>query len=370
MSAAQRVAIIGGGAAGAVAATHLLREPRERGALEIELIDRTGTFGAGVAYGTEDPLHVLNVPAVRMGAIHGHPEHFHEWLAERGEPVAEEAFLPRGRYATYLRDLLTTAEREATDARLRRHGGEVVAIAEQVGDAAPLELTFADGERLAADRVVLALGPLSGGDPIRVPAGAEGLRPLRRRSLGAGSARRGASRPPGADRRHRPLDGRHRPLAGRRGGRAADPLGLPPRPGAAPPPPRPDQPAPLPHPDRERPPRADGRRRLRPDLPRRAAGRRLARRDRLDAAGHAGALEEPAAGGQTPLPERVPAALGRAPVPHGAGGGGPLRRLVYERSADHRSRTRSSRSSRTASGSASTCAPPARAISTRSRSTG
>jgi uncharacterized NAD(P)/FAD-binding protein YdhS len=169
MSAAQRVAIIGGGAAGAVAATHLLREPRERGALEIELIDRTGTFGAGVAYGTEDPLHVLNVPAVRMGAIHGHPEHFHEWLAERGEPVAEEAFLSRGKYATYLRDLLTTAEREATDARLRRHGGEVVAIAEQVGDAAPLEVTFADGERLAADRVVLALGPLSGGDPIRVP---------------------------------------------------------------------------------------------------------------------------------------------------------------------------------------------------------
>ena len=36
---------------------------------------------------------------------------------------------------------------------------------------------------------------------------------------------------------------------------------------------------------------ADRRRRLRPDLPRRPAGRRLARRDRLDAAGHAGALE-------------------------------------------------------------------------------
>jgi uncharacterized NAD(P)/FAD-binding protein YdhS len=167
----QRVAIVGGGAAGALAAVHLLREPRERGGLEIELIDRTGAFGAGVAYGTEDPLHLLNVPAVRMGAIHGHPEHFHEWLAERGEPVAEEAFLPRGLYATYIRDLLARAEREASGARLRRRGGEVVAIAEQHGPGvAPLELTFADGERLSADRLILALGPLGAGDPIRVPA--------------------------------------------------------------------------------------------------------------------------------------------------------------------------------------------------------
>jgi uncharacterized NAD(P)/FAD-binding protein YdhS len=166
----QRIAIVGGGAAGALAAVHLLREPRNRGSLEIELIDRTGTFGAGVAYGTDDPLHLLNVPAVRMGAIHGHPEHFHEWLAKRGEPVAEEAFLPRGLYATYIRDLLAQAEREAVDARLRRRAGEVTSIAELAGPAvAPLELTFADGERLEADRVILALGPLSAGDPIRVP---------------------------------------------------------------------------------------------------------------------------------------------------------------------------------------------------------
>jgi uncharacterized NAD(P)/FAD-binding protein YdhS len=166
----QRVAIVGGGAAGALAAVHLLREPRDRGALEIDLIDRTGGFGAGVAYGTTDPLHLLNVPAVRMGAIHGRPEDFHQWLAGRGEPAAVEAFLPRGLYATYLRDLLASAEREATDARLRRHHGEVTAIAELHGAGAPLELTLADGERIEADRAILALGPLGAGDPIRVPA--------------------------------------------------------------------------------------------------------------------------------------------------------------------------------------------------------
>jgi uncharacterized NAD(P)/FAD-binding protein YdhS len=169
-AAAQRVAIVGGGAAGALAAVHLLREPRERGALEIDLIDRTGSFGAGVAYGTQDPLHVLNVPAERMGAITGHPEHFHEWLADRGEPADEAAFLPRGLYATYIRDLLASAERESAEARLRRHCGEVVSIVEHHGAAtAPLELTLGDGERTWADRVILALGPLGAGDPIRVP---------------------------------------------------------------------------------------------------------------------------------------------------------------------------------------------------------
>ncbi len=169
-SQTQRIAIVGGGAAGALAAVHLLREHRERGALEIDLIDRTGTFGAGVAYGTRDPLHLLNVPAVRMGGISGHPEHFHEWLAARGEAVPEATFLPRGLYATYLRDLLASAEREATDARLTRRQGEVTSIAHQMGNAgAPLELTLAGGERIAADRVVLCLGPLQSGDPITVP---------------------------------------------------------------------------------------------------------------------------------------------------------------------------------------------------------
>jgi uncharacterized NAD(P)/FAD-binding protein YdhS len=170
MSPAQRIAIVGGGAAGALAAIHLLGEPRERGTLEIELIDRTGSFGSGVAYSTADPLHLLNVPTVRMGAIAGHPEHFHEWLTNRGELVAEESFMPRGVYGTYLRDLLSRAERNAVGARLRRRGGEVSSIVERAGEVdAPLELTLADGEQVEADKVVLALGPLAGTDPIDVP---------------------------------------------------------------------------------------------------------------------------------------------------------------------------------------------------------
>jgi 3,4-dihydroxy-2-butanone 4-phosphate synthase len=171
---AERVAIVGGGASGTVAAAHLLREPREH-ALEVWLIDRDGQIGRGVAYGTTDPLHLLNVPAVRMGAVSGHPEHFHEWLLATGHDEPEEAFMTRGLYGDYLLALLADAEASCTDAVLHRRHGEVVAIA--AGAAADLpaapgagaRLTFADGDALDVDRVILALGPLSGGDPIPVP---------------------------------------------------------------------------------------------------------------------------------------------------------------------------------------------------------
>ncbi len=181
---AERVAIVGGGASGTVAAAHLLREPRGH-PLEVELIDRDGEFGRGVAYATTDPLHLLNVPAVRMGAVSGHPEHFHEWLAANGHEEPEAAFMTRGLYGDYLLALLADAERSCTGAVLNRRIGEVVAIDAGGGADRPVasaavvdrpqapatgvRLTFADGETLDVDRVILALGPLSGGDPIPVP---------------------------------------------------------------------------------------------------------------------------------------------------------------------------------------------------------
>jgi len=168
----QRVAIVGGGAAGTIAAAHLLREPREDARLELELIDRTGSFGPGIAYGTDDPLHLLNVPAVRMGAVSGHPEHFHGWLLEQNHEVPEEAFMSRGLYGEYLRDLVASAEAAAPEVPVRRRAAEVVAVAERAsgnGHGNDLVLTLTDGAELVADKLILAPGPLGGGDPIPIP---------------------------------------------------------------------------------------------------------------------------------------------------------------------------------------------------------
>jgi uncharacterized NAD(P)/FAD-binding protein YdhS len=164
-----RVIVVGGGAAGTLTAVHLLREARN-GAIEVVLIDREGEFGPGVAYGTPDPLHLLNVPAIRMGGIAGHPEHFFDWLERRGAHAGAEAFVSRGLFGEYLRELLDETERDCgPGAQLSRLAGEVVSVAEPEGLGSRLRVELADGERIEADRLVLALGHLRGGDPIPVP---------------------------------------------------------------------------------------------------------------------------------------------------------------------------------------------------------
>jgi uncharacterized NAD(P)/FAD-binding protein YdhS len=163
-----RIVIVGGGAAGTIAAVHLMQAVR--GGLEIVLLDRDGRFGPGLAYGTDDPLHLLNVPAERMGAVAGRPDHFHAWLGGRGTLAGGEEFLPRGLYGRYLTELLDEAAAAAGDrVRLHRRRGEVTSLAEPSELAGKLELNLASGEPIQADAVVLAIGNLPGRDPVPVP---------------------------------------------------------------------------------------------------------------------------------------------------------------------------------------------------------
>jgi uncharacterized NAD(P)/FAD-binding protein YdhS len=162
-----RIVVVGGGAAGTITAVHLMRAAR--GGLEVVLLDRDGKFGPGLAYGTDDPLHLLNVPAGRMGALAGQPDHFQAWLGARGAPIAGTEFLPRGVYGLYLTELLDQAAAAAGAAvRLRRRGGEVVSLAQPSELEGKLELSLAGGERVQADAVVLAIGNLPGRDPVPV----------------------------------------------------------------------------------------------------------------------------------------------------------------------------------------------------------
>src|ERR1700740_3852564 len=97
-----RVAIVGGGAAGVLAAVHLRRTKPDA---QITLIDASGRPGTGAAYGTKDPTHLLNVPAERMSAWPDDPDHFCRWLDERAvTPV--KSFATRIAYCRYLREQL------------------------------------------------------------------------------------------------------------------------------------------------------------------------------------------------------------------------------------------------------------------------
>src|SRR5215472_7669149 len=100
------VVIIGGGASGTLTAVALARFPH---VAPISIVDTAGMFARGVAYGTEEPLHLLNVPAGRMSALEDDADHLVDWLGARGERPDPEAFLPRRLYGDYLGELLWSA---------------------------------------------------------------------------------------------------------------------------------------------------------------------------------------------------------------------------------------------------------------------
>lgn len=144
--ASPRIAIIGGGFSGAMLAARLA----EAG-VGSALIDRTGSFGPGLAYSTPFEGHLLNVRANRMSAVEGRPDDFAYWLRDhagwRSDP---EGFAPRRFYGEYLQHRLN-AVRLAHPGLIELVTGEVQAI-EADG------VRLADGRRMEARAVVLATG--------------------------------------------------------------------------------------------------------------------------------------------------------------------------------------------------------------------
>jgi uncharacterized NAD(P)/FAD-binding protein YdhS len=136
-----RVAIVGGGASGALQALHLLRAGADR----VALIEREREPGRGVAYSTRRPEHLLNVPARRMSAFPDDPGHFTRWFEARGGGA--DQFAPRMVYGDYLVELLAAAADRIDTVR-----GEAVAI-DPDGS-----VRLADGAPIRADAAVLASG--------------------------------------------------------------------------------------------------------------------------------------------------------------------------------------------------------------------
>jgi uncharacterized NAD(P)/FAD-binding protein YdhS len=164
------VAIIGGGASGVLCAIHLLRA--DGGApLRIALIEKVGELGAGIAYSTRRPEHLLNVVAGRMSAIDADPAHFVRYLAAQVAPGASAdalaaVFAERRHYASYLRATLAH-ERARSASELQVIGEEIVAI-ETEGN---LRLVSRSGHTLQARHAILALGNWPHALPVALDAG-------------------------------------------------------------------------------------------------------------------------------------------------------------------------------------------------------
>ncbi len=90
-----RIVIVGGGASGALVATQLAR--RATAPLDVTIVEPRPRLARGLAYSTEDPRHLVNVPARGMSALPDVADHFTRWARCPGV-----AFATRERYGDYL----------------------------------------------------------------------------------------------------------------------------------------------------------------------------------------------------------------------------------------------------------------------------
>jgi uncharacterized NAD(P)/FAD-binding protein YdhS len=147
------VAIVGAGFSGVMTAVHLLRGDCPR-PLRVVMVNRSGSMARGVAYGTNSPAHLLNVPAGKMSALPDDPEHFLRFAQSRDPSVTPGAFVRRSVYGEYVEHLLA-------ESAARRPGSLEQLTAEVRGlepDRAWATIATDDGRRITVDRVVMAVG--------------------------------------------------------------------------------------------------------------------------------------------------------------------------------------------------------------------
>lgn len=150
------IAIIGGGAAGAAVFGAWLRH------------DSVGTvhwvtgvppsIGRGVAYGTQDLRHLLNVRASHMGLYLDEDESFAQYSARRAG-LRETDFAPRWLFGDFIMTQVRSRMAEASAKRRPRtlHASEAVSVTPR-GEG--YEVQLANGTALHVRAVVLALGIL------------------------------------------------------------------------------------------------------------------------------------------------------------------------------------------------------------------
>lgn len=140
------VLIIGGGFSGAMLAARLA----EKGRASV-VMETSGTLARGVAYGTGDDTHRLNVRAANMGALADDPGHFLKWLEIHHPDRADgDAFVSRRLYGQYLSDRFD---------RARRSSPGLISVIQ--GTAVGIEgvsVLLSDGRRLNGGAVVIATG--------------------------------------------------------------------------------------------------------------------------------------------------------------------------------------------------------------------
>lgn len=159
------VVVVGGGFSGAMTAAQLLRKAKSAGIkLRVIVVERRGAVGEGVAYGTRELAHLLNVPAGKMSAWPDRPDDFLHWAAARDPRAKAGDFLPRQWYGEYVREtLLHTGAEVGAAGELSVLFDEVRRVARRPDGGWLVHL--GRGASVKADAIVLAVGHRPPDDP-------------------------------------------------------------------------------------------------------------------------------------------------------------------------------------------------------------
>ncbi len=150
-----RIAVVGGGAAGAAVVGEFLR--RRGAACELVWLTGRSAPGRGVAYATNNAMHLLNVRAANMGLFADDAGALLRFLEARCTPALPGDFLPRAAFGDYVE--ATLAQLMASgEVRLELQASEAVSI--ERGAAGGYCIGTDKGTRIAVDGVVLAIGAL------------------------------------------------------------------------------------------------------------------------------------------------------------------------------------------------------------------
>lgn len=162
---ALRLVIVGGGFTGAVLAIHVTR--RATRPLDIVILEPGDELGRGVAYGTTDLSHRMNVPIERMDIGGNEAGTVTSWFKENGllpDPDSDDGsgrhYVQRFSFGTYINEMLHRTVSE-TGGRVSLRHIPTTAIAVRPKDGiwqVTCGIGEVVGEVVTADRVALCFG--------------------------------------------------------------------------------------------------------------------------------------------------------------------------------------------------------------------
>ena len=153
--AERHIVIVGGGFTGTALAIHLARLGHK--GVSVTVIEPRCQLGRGVAYGTDDPAHRINVPATRMQLSAAQEGEFDQWYrastAFTQDPAARwhdgKVYPQRGQFGAYVAEQFALATHTSA-VRLRHVQDRAIALRNR-------EIVTASGVVSEADEVVLAI---------------------------------------------------------------------------------------------------------------------------------------------------------------------------------------------------------------------